>query len=397
MRTLGDIGQWGSGGTPLSSVSEYYNGEIPWLIIRDLNDSIVTKSQKSITQIGLENSSATLVDTGTLFIAMYGSIGKLGIAGIKCATNQAIAYCKINESIADVWYVFYYLLNSRPKLLGEGRGNTQQNINQAFLKKYPILLPPLAEQKRIAAQLAKADRLRQLRRYASQLGESYLQSVFLEMFGDPVRNSKKWAVYPLAELCENKNGIKAGPFGSSLKKKIYTKNGVRIYGQEQVIGGSFSIGDYYISKEMFKQKFKAYQVKPNDVLISLVGTFGKTIIVPEGIEPGIINPRLLKISPQKKKLSSVFLSRYLQLEAVQNRFVELSHGGTMGILNAGQLKEFEIICPPLAEQERFAALVARYEGLRSQAWEAERQVEGLFQSLLALSFIEGLSESFGGS
>ena len=188
MATLGDIGKWGSGGTPLSSVPEYYNGNIPWLIIKDLNDGVVSKSQTKITNAGLENSSADLVKPGALLIAMYGSIGKLGVAGIECATNQAIAYCDVNEKIADVWYIFYYLLHSRPKLLGEGRGNTQQNINQGFLKEYPIPLPPLPEQKRIAAQLAQADRLRQLRRNASQLGESYLQSAFLEMFGDPVKN-----------------------------------------------------------------------------------------------------------------------------------------------------------------------------------------------------------------
>jgi len=118
----------------------------------------------------------------------------------------------------------------------------------------------------------------------------------------------------------------------------------------------------------------------------LVGTFGKTIIVPEGIEPGIINPRLLKISPRKDRLNSVFLSEYLQLSSVQKQLADLSHGGTMGILNAGQLKEFKVICPPLSLQEEFAGVVARVESLRGRMGESARGVEGLFESLLAEAF-----------
>jgi type I restriction enzyme S subunit len=386
MKILGDIGEWGSGGTPLSSQSEYYNGTIPWLIIEDLNDGVVKTSQKTITELGLKNSSAKIVEPGTLLIAMYGSIGKLGIAGITCATNQAIAFCRCNPELVDLNFLFYYLLFSREKLLDMGKGNTQQNIGQAVLKEYPIPLPPLPEQRRIADLLARADRLRRMRRAGDTLSASLLQSVFLEMFGDPASNPKGWDVFYLAELCESSNGIKAGPFGSSLKKEIYTKSGYRIYGQEQVIGGSFAIGDYYISKEIFEKDFKAYEVKPNDVLISLVGTFGKTIIVPEGIKPGIINPRLLKISPRKDKLNSVYLAQYLQLSSVQKQFLDLSHGGTMGILNAGQLKEFKIICPPLPQQEQFAAVVRRVESLRARAGESARQGEGLFQSLLHEAF-----------
>ncbi|GJQ53368.1 MAG: hypothetical protein HKUEN02_22150 [Anaerolineaceae bacterium] len=286
-------------------------------------------------------------------------------------------------------------------MIGSRTGGAQPNISQEIIRELKIPLPPLTEQKRVASLLARADRLRSLRRTGRALGESLLQSVFLEMFGEPVRNEKKWDVAYLAELCVPNNGIKAGPFGSSIKKEIYTKSGYRVYGQEQVIGGSFLIGDYYISKEMFEKKFKAYEVKPNDILISLVGTFGKTIIVPEGVEAGIINPRLLKISPRRNILNSVFLSEYLQLSSVQKQFLDLSHGGTMGILNAGQLKEFKVICPPLALQEEFAAiasgrsgtsgrsgapLVPNIESLRGRMSESERQGEGLFESLLSQSF-----------
>lgn len=97
--TLGECFEWGSGGTPTSSVKKYYDGNIPWLVIGDLNDNYINTSDKTITQFGLENSSAKLVPKGTLLLAMYGSIGKLGIAGMPLATNQAIAFALENKEI----------------------------------------------------------------------------------------------------------------------------------------------------------------------------------------------------------------------------------------------------------------------------------------------------------
>ena len=90
-----EVVTWGSGGTPKATESQYYdNGDIPWLIIGDLNDGVVTESQSKITELGLKNSSAKIIPAGTLLVAMYGSIGKLGITGIECCTNQAIAFAK---------------------------------------------------------------------------------------------------------------------------------------------------------------------------------------------------------------------------------------------------------------------------------------------------------------
>jgi len=162
---LGEIGDWGSGGTPLKTHSEYYGGDIPWLVIGDLNDGLVTKAQSCITQLGLEKSSAQLVREGTLLIAMYGSIGKLGIAGIPCATNQAIAFCSPDSEQIETQYLFLYLRAIRKHLLSRGQGLAQQNISQKILKATSIKLPSLEEQHRIVAKvdelMALCDQLEQ--------------------------------------------------------------------------------------------------------------------------------------------------------------------------------------------------------------------------------------------
>ena len=99
-----------------------------------------------------ENSSAKLVPKGTLLLAMYGSIGKLGIAGMPLATNQAIAFALENKEI-NTKYLFYYLLSVRSSLNLLGKGATQKNISQSIIKDFHFPLPPLAEQHRIVAKI----------------------------------------------------------------------------------------------------------------------------------------------------------------------------------------------------------------------------------------------------
>ncbi len=152
--SLAELGSWGSGGTPERSNTQFYsNGTIPWLVIGDLNDGVVTEAKTYITEEGFRNSSAKLLPPGTLLVAMYGSIGKLGITGIECATNQAIAFCIPNQEIVNLRYLFHALGYSKESLLSKGKGVAQQNISQATLKAHQIPLAPRKEQDQIAERL----------------------------------------------------------------------------------------------------------------------------------------------------------------------------------------------------------------------------------------------------
>lgn len=294
---------------------------------------------------------------------------------------------RASKHVLPQWlFYFWRLPETRRRAEKNMTGSAgQKRVPTTFLESLQIPLPTLSEQQRLARQLETADRLRRMRRYALELSDTFLPAVFLQLFGDPVGNTQGWNVELLEDICDPKSGIKAGPFGSSLKKEFYSKSGIRIYGQEQVIAGDFSVGDYYISLDMFEE-FRAYEVKPGDLLLSLVGTFGKVVVVPEGIERGIINPRLLKISPLRDRLDSVFLRHFIQHPIVQVSLERKSHGGTMGILNAGLLKQVWVIVPPVPMQQQFAKLVARHEHLRAVQRESLRQAEHLFQTLLHRAF-----------
>lgn len=145
--TLGEPLHWGSGGTPLSSRADYYGGAIPWAIIGDLNDETINETASFITEDGLRNSSAKWVEPDSVLLAMYGSIGKLGINSIPLTTNQAIAFTNPKPIVAK--YLFYYLMHARADLISLGKGGTQRNISQSVIKSFRFLVAPLPEQPRI--------------------------------------------------------------------------------------------------------------------------------------------------------------------------------------------------------------------------------------------------------
>ena len=173
------------------------------------------------------------------------------------------------------------------------------------------------------------------------------KSRFTEMFGDPITNPKRWGVFSVDDLkSDEKNSIKAGPFGSALKKEYYESIGYKIYGQEQVIRNNASYGDYYIGSDKYKE-LENCKVQPGDVLISLVGSYGKSLVIPESFEPGIINPRLMKITFDKTKIEPSYFQYLFQTDSMRKIVSENTHGGTMDILNVGIVKKLRIPLPPI--------------------------------------------------
>jgi len=151
--TLGEVFTWMSGGTPTRSTPSYYGGNIPWVTITDLNDGLVINTHNHLTDIAIENSSAKLIPANSVMIGLYGSIGKLGIAGRELTTNQAIASAIPNFKEFNSKFLFYYLAYSKQNLAKLGSGVTQKNIYISNLKEYEFHLPPFQEQKRITDKI----------------------------------------------------------------------------------------------------------------------------------------------------------------------------------------------------------------------------------------------------
>jgi type I restriction enzyme S subunit len=205
------------------------------------------------------------------------------------------------------------------------------------------------------------------------------------MFGDPVSGGSAYRRVKLGQLCIPKAGIKAGPFGSSIKKEEYITRGYRVYGQEQVIGGTLSIGDYYISEGKFRT-LESCAVAAGDVLVSLVGSFGRVLVVPSKFELGIINPRLLRLRPDQRVARSSYIQALLESVPVQHVLRNKSRGGTMGILNAGLLKDLDVVQPPLDVQDKFEEQVMRLQSTHRTLAVALGRATSMFSSLQDFAF-----------
>lgn len=183
--------------------------------------------------------------------------------------------------------------------------------------------------------------------------------------------------------------LKAGPFGSSLKKAFYVNEGYKIYGQEQVISGDWTTGDYYIDEKKYKE-LESCVVNPQDVLISLVGTVGRVLILPENIKKGVINPRLVKVSLLKGYYLPKFFKYYFESAYLKNIYSLKSHGATMKILNLSIIRELPFPLLTIEEQEEIIKEIETRlsvcENIEANIDEAIKKAEALRQSIFKKAF-----------
>ena len=285
-------------------------------------------------------------------------------------------------------YLYYYLKSNSTLFLinSMSTGSVRNNLKLSILYEFPIKVPNVEVQDRIIIILNKAKQLIELYKKQLKRLDDLVSGRFVEMFGDPIQNQKGWEM-PLIEdvVAKEKNALKAGPFGSALKKEYYVESGYKIYGQEQVISGDYTLGDYYIDENRYKM-LENCAVQAGDVLISLVGTYGKLLIMPESFEPGIINPRLMKITFDKEKVNPYYFKYFFQSEALKRALSENTHGGTMEILNLGIVRKIEIPLPPLDLQNKFVSFVKQVDKSKVAVQKSLDEAQLLFDSLMQKYF-----------
>jgi type I restriction enzyme S subunit len=256
-------------------------------------------------------------------------------------------------------------------------GANLPRLSPKLLATYRIPLLPVAEQKRIAAILSKADRLRRLRRYARELSDGYLGSVFLEMFGDPVSNPMGWETAKLVGLCEITRGASPRPIKDFLGGTIpWIKIGDATQGDDLYITSTKD----HVTEEGAK---KSVFLKSGSLVFANCGVslgFARILKTDGCIHDGWLSLGDL----DETRITPIFLLKTLNQMTPYLR--SLAPEGTQPNLNTGIMKKLPIILPPLALQQNFAQIVQKYGRLRAQQQETERQAEHLFQSLLKRAF-----------
>ena len=309
-----------------------------------------------------------------------------GVAIVPAQYDNQIAstgFCVLRSDTEqlDPNYLFYFTQTetfiSNLTELSTGAGYPAVSDEDILDTRIP--LPTLTEQKRIASLLARADRLRQLRRTAHDLGDALLQSVFLEMFGHVRVNDKKWELARFEDVCETR-------LGKMLDDKKQTGKNKRPYLRNfNVRWHSLDLSD--IAEMDFDEKDrKEFGLQYGDVLICEGGEVGRAAIWRNEMEECYFQKALHRARPNSKLANPEYIVHLLWWMAQSGGLVDSTSQVTFAHLTGEKLKELVIPVPPLSLQEEFAGVVARVESLRGRMGESTRQVDGLFESLLAEAF-----------
>jgi len=276
---------------------------------------------------------------------------------------------------ADVKYLFHFL-----RQLHLPDGGYDRHFK--YLKRSEVILPPLAEQRRIAEILDKAEALRVKRRAALAQLDSLTQSLFLDLFGDPATNPKKW---PKASLNDCTEKIQIGPFGSLLHQEDYVADGIPLVNPKHIQGGVIATNHWESVTQRKYDQLNTYHLRQGDIVMGRRGEMGRCAIV-SGSEQLLCGTGSLIIRPDNKSTSALLLCAILSTQQMKEAFERLSLGQTLPNLNSGIVGKFMLPLPPISLQHEFARRITTVEKLKTAQRAALAELDALFASLQHRAF-----------
>ena len=348
-----------SGGTPKSTNLSYYGGEIPWLNTKEIDFNRIYSTEKTITDSGLNNSSAKWIVPNTVTVAMYGATaGKSCIVKVPMTTNQACCNLTINDEVADYEFVYYTLKNDYTTLASLANGGAQQNLNAQIIKDYVLKMPSLADQRRIASILSSLDRKIELNNKINADLEEMAQAIFKNWFVDfePFKDGK----FVDSELGMIPEGWKVG----TLKDLLYlrkdsiksTNRGKLPYLPIDTIPMHNLVATDFKSNEEAKSSLQIFE--ENDIIVGAMRVyFHRVILAPCR---GITRTTCFVLSVKDENNLAYSLMQCNQDEAIS--FAErTSKGSTMPYaIWDGGYGEYKIVIPPCDVMKSFNDLLCNF-------------------------------------
>ena len=343
VKKLGDVANICSGGTPDRSNKSYYGGDIAWVKSGELSQKLIIDTEEKITKAGLENSSAKIVNEGTILMAMYGAtVGLVSVLGVRAATNQAVCCIEVKAEV-NKQYLLAYLKTLKDYLLANRVGGAQPNLNQNFIKNLKIPLPPLAEQQRIAALLDTADRILKQRESAIAKLDQLAQSVFVDMFS----NDTKYE-------CEE---VTLGDCLRFINGRAYSQNELLDAGTPVIRIQNLNGGDrwYYSNLNLPENKYCDY----GDLLFAWSASFGPYIW---NGKKSIYHYHIWKIETTKK-IDKTFA--FYLLQSITQKIRNASHGASMLHMTKSGMEAWKIKLPSLAYQMKFVDFINQLQPIET--------------------------------
>lgn len=360
IKTLGELCNIESGGTPSRSKVEFWNeGTIPWIKIGNIKEKYVNEADEYITQAGLDGSSAKMLTRGTVLYTIFATLGEVGILGIDACTNQAIAGLTIKDTNKlNTNYLYYYLKSKKNYVTKISRGVAQNNINMSMLKSFELPLPEISKQEEIVAILDKVLAIIIDRQHELKKLDELIKARFIEMFGNPVSNEMCWEQAPLSSCIESiENG------------KSFVCNSVNREGDwPAVLKLSAVTYGFYCPEEnkavLDKNQFiEGAAVRDGDLLFTrkntpeLVGMCAYVYDTPSKL----MMPDLIFRLNINQRCNKIFLWKLINHDLFRDCIQAIATGSAKSMSNISKerLLGLKIILPPIELQEQFATFVTQ--------------------------------------
>ncbi|MBT2663043.1 restriction endonuclease subunit S [Bacillus sp. ISL-45] len=352
----------GASPRPIDSYLTLSSSGVNWIKIGDApqNGKYIVSTAEKITKGGANHS--VRVYQGDFILSNSMSFGRPYLLGIDgCIHDGWLTLYDFQDEVDKDF--LYYLLSSpvvKEQYASFAAGSGVQNLNKEVVKKVQVLLPSLPEQQSIASILSDfdehIDNLTKLIEKKKAIRDGALEDLVngksrLDGFDG------EWEEKTLEDICIP-NGLVRGPFGGSLKKDMFVRQGNKVYEQRNAIYKSVKIGNYYVADEKYYE-LSRFAVKANDFIVSCSGTIGKIYRIPKNHPKGIINQALLKITIDVNKCDLDYFYKYFVWDKFQHEIIDNTQGGAMKNLVGMDVFRNSLIRMPkdIAEQQAIASVL----------------------------------------
>ncbi|GLT18554.1 type I restriction modification enzyme protein S [Vibrio zhanjiangensis] len=325
-----------------------------------------------------------LCKKGDIIICVRATIGDLNWADKEYCLGRGVAGLRAHDEKLDSKYLWYFIASIEDELYRNSTGSTFPQINKKVIESLEIPLPPLETQKQIAAVLEKADQLRKDCQQMEQELNSLAQSVFIEMFGDPVTNPKGWIKQSLKSISSK---FHDGPFGSNLKTSHYTDSGVQVIRLKNIGSGEFKEADKAFVSEAHAETLHKFKCYPGEIVIATLGEPNlRACIIPDSVPVAINKADCVHCVVDSSVINSHYLVEYLNLPSVLHTIQNKLHGQTRTRISSGQLATVDVVIPPLEQQAKYLEVLALRAKLKMDNNRSVHECREFFNGLMQKAF-----------
>lgn len=382
------------GGTPRTTVSEYWNGNIPWISVVDFGGEkkYIFETEKSITQLGLENSSTRILKKDQIIISARGTVGELAILGKDMAFNQS-CYGLSSKAMTFNDFLYYLLKFNIEQIKRKTNGAVFDTITRETFDHIEINLPPLSDQRRIAEILSVLDDKIELNRQTNATLEAIAQAIFKEWFvnfnfpgatGELVESElgmipKGWRVGELGEISTKiTKGTTPTTFGDDFVEKGIRFLRVDCIRDESGIDETKTL---FITSDT-NNKLKRSQLEVNDILITIAGSIGRICIVAERILPANLNQAIGIIRINTKVIPVTYVYYFLKQQSIKEKLLSGVTQSVQANISLNDLSTLRIIIPPIMLLEKYDSIIRKNRDQTDNLTEQSTSLIGIRDQLL---------------